>query len=29
MTKSGIDWLRQNTDLEEIDYSYVIDCLCM
>lgn len=27
MTKSGIQLIRQKTDLEEIDYSYVIDCL--
>lgn len=27
MTKPGIQLIRQKTDLEEIDYSYVIDCL--
>ena len=27
MTKTGIEQIRQGTDLEEIDYSYVIDCL--
>lgn len=27
MAKPGIQLIRQKTDLEEIDYSYVIDCL--